>query len=152
MMFMTKINIQGTSKQLHVHLSSSIFMLLIAKQKSSYILVYFSKMHKNINIGLVLFAFFFVCFHLQYYYNYECLQVPIKKKKLHLCIVQRNTAVASSHIPHNRTRFTTMFIVSLWNSRPSCPTPKGTTGSQLEILMYSQSLFATLISSSVLQT
>lgn len=33
-----------------------------------------------------------------------------KVKKLYLCIVQRNTAVASSHTPHNRTRFSTMLV------------------------------------------
>lgn len=41
-----------------------------------------------------------------------------KVKKLYFCIVQRNTAVASSHTPHNRTRFTAMLVYCITMKQP----------------------------------
>lgn len=105
-MFTTKINIQGTSQELHIHLSKHLNVFQLSKRVDIHSFTSI-KCIKTLYVNIVLFLFAFI---VQYYSICSTTVIVntykhLKVKELYNCIVQRNTAVASSHTWPNRPTF-----------------------------------------------
>lgn len=153
-MLTTKINIQGTSQELHIHLSKHLNAFQLSKRVDIHSFTS-TKCIKTLYVNIVLFLFAFIV----WYYSicsttvivntYKHLQsegiISLHCAKKHSCCLEPYMA-QQTHIPCRCQ------LPAPQSSLCSYPTLRGTSGSQLAELVHSLAFLALLVTTLVLQT